>query len=581
MILQALTACYEALAKKDKVPLDGWMKIRVSYALELGDDGELLAVHSLKRQETRKEKTVFVPREIILPAQVKRTVGIAPNFLCDKASYMLGLAQGDDRQRARKCFESAAELHRSMLCDIHTPATAALLGFFETYNPDSPPDCIKESSDELADNANMVFMHGGKFIHDEPYIKEIWQKHYDTAGSSGKMVCLVTGELTVPMQTHPPIKGVKDAQSSGAALVSFNAPADESYGHTQNLNAPVGKYASFAYTTALNYLIADRTHTRIIGDSTIVYWAENAEPAYQDLYNWYTAGESKTISDDDLRYAIKELSCGRTISQNGSVLDPGNNFYILALSPNAARLSVRMFLKNSFGNVIKNISEHYERLRIAGAYESIPLWRLLSETVLKVSGKSGAPSPQMSGDTLRAILTNGYYPATLYEQIQLRIRADRDINGIRAAVIKAYLLKNTDSEIYKEVIKVELNENTTYAPYILGRLFAVYEQIQEKANPGINTTIKDKYFSSACATPASVFPTIMNLSEKHLRKLDSGSRIYCEKLRAQLLSLITESFPVHLSLYDQGIFQLGYYHQRQKRFEKKEYTINNNNEEEA
>lgn len=175
----------------------------------------------------------------------------------------------------------------------------------------------------------------------------------------------------------------------------------------------------------------------------------------------------------------------------------------------------------------------------------------------------------MAGDTLRAIITGGRYPATLYQQTQLRIRADRNVSMGRAAIIKAYLLRNTDENFNKEALVVDLNEKTVYQPYILGRLFSVLEAVQQKANPGINTTIKDKYFTSACATPAVVFPTLMKLAEKHLRKLDEGSRIWYSKQLLELTAALTESYPAHLTLNDQGIFQLGYYHQTQKRYEKK------------
>ncbi|MEG0036185.1 MAG: type I-C CRISPR-associated protein Cas8c/Csd1, partial [Oscillospiraceae bacterium] len=386
------------------------------------------------------------------------------------------------------------------------------------------------------------------------------------------MRCLVTGKRVAPALTHPPIKGVRDAQSSGAALISFNAPAYCSYGREQNANAPVGTYAAFAYTTALNHLLSDRKHTKRIGDMTLVYWSEDANPLYQDAISQILDGnDSNTMSDDEMDYFMESMAEGRPNNWDGIPLKPDNRFYILGISPNAARLSVRLFLRDSFGSMVGKIKEHYNRLEIVSnnrsKWKNFPLWALLRETINEKARDKSA-SPQMAGDTLRAILTGGKYPATLYQQTQLRIRAEREITQGRAAIIKAYLMKNTDKEDYKEALKVELNESTTYQPYVLGRLFSILEQIQEKAS-GV-TTIKDKYFSSACATPSTVFPLIMNLADKHLRKLDGGIRVNFSKQLGELTSLITESYPVHHNLYDQGIFQLGYYHQTQKRYEKRE-----------
>ena len=376
----------------------------------------------------------------------------------------------------------------------------------------------------------------------------------------------------MPEATHPTIKNVRDAQSSGAALVSFNAASFCSYEREQNLNAPIGKYAAFAYTTALNHLLADRSNVVYIGDATVVFWVESAEAEYQNAFLSFINREENGDDTLDLQGIMDKLAKGEEADWKGIPLDPSSRFYVLGLSPNASRISVRFFLRDSFGNFAKHSKIHYERLNIAKPeYEKqsdMPLWKLMKETV-NPNANDKKSSPQMSGDTLRAILTGGRYPATLYQSIQLRIRADRKISYRRAALIKAYLLRNTSNEAIEEVLTVKLNDQTTYQPYVLGRMFALLEGIQERANPGINATIKDKYLSSACATPAKIFPILLNLSAKHLRKLDTGINIYYSKQMGELTALITDSYPAHHNIEDQGIFQIGYYHQLQKRYEKK------------
>lgn len=248
-------------------------------------------------------------------------------------------------------------------------------------------------------------------------------------------------------------------------------------------------------------------------------------------------------------------------------------FYILGLAPNSSRLSVRFFLINSFGDLMKNVNVHYERLEIKRpSYDKsgfLPLWKLLAETVNQNS-RDKKPSPVMANATAYAIWHGDRYPAALLNGIMLRIRADNDVNWRRAAIIKAYYLKNTDDNCPKEVLTVGLNEASTNIPYTLGRLFSLYEAAQQAANPGINTTIKDKYFNSAASAPASIFPILGNLCQKHLRKLQSGQRIYYDKQISELKNILGENYPARLNLPQQGSFDLGYYHQTQKRFTKKE-----------
>ena len=334
----------------------------------------------------------------------------------------------------------------------------------------------------------------------------------------------------------------------------------------------MGKYAAFAYTAALNHLLADKENVQLIGDTTVVCWAEGAEDVYRDFgMAALFGGEKEGLSDNDLRAALKRLADGLPCEDLG--IDPNRPFYILGLAPNAARLSVRFFLRDSFGALMKNINDHYDRLEIAGAkYPILTLWGLLSATVR--DPKKQKPSPIISGATARAIFSGGRYPASLLEATMLRIRAERNITWGRAAIIKAYYLKNPHEDCPKEVLTVSLNESSTDTAYTLGRLFSVYEAVQQSANPGINATIKDKYFNSAAAMPASIFPVLNNLYQKHLRKLEAGQRVYYDKQIMALKSILGESYPARMTLAQQGSFDLGYYHQTQKRYTKKEEENN-------
>lgn len=571
MILQSLVSYYEALAATGDAPRQGWGRVRIQLALEIDEAGKLLSVQPL---EAIGEKGKPTPRYLTLPTPVKRSSGVASNFLWDNAAYLLGIDSKGKPERAKICFEAAKEHHLALLSEVDDPFARAICAFFSRWTSGNTEEQDFSAYSKMFETgANLTFMFDGQLPPGNTALARAWQSYYDGADdeSAEKLRCLITGEAVVPEKTHPAIKNVRNAQSSGAALVSFNAPAFYSYGREQNLNAPMSKYAAFAYTTALNQLLADSAHVKLIGGTTVVFWAECAQKQYQDVFGAWFDGDF--ITDNDMVGVMDGLAEGRAVRWNELPLEPQNEFYVLGISPNAARLSVRFFLSSTFESFARNLEAHFTRLEIVRPdfdnEEKLPLWKLLRETV-NPNARDKSASPQMAGDTLRAILTDSRYPATLYQQTQLRIKADRNITRGRAAIIKAYLLKNMDDNFNKEALTVKLNEDTLYQPYVLGRLFSVLEAIQQKANPTINTTIKDKYFTSACATPAVVFPTLLGLAEKHLRKLDDKYRIWFSKQLAELTGRITESYPSHLNLNDQGIFQLGYYHQTQKRFEKKE-----------
>jgi len=574
MILQALTRYYEDLLSRGEIAAPGWSPAKISYALCLNGAGDLEQVIPTMEEVTKGKKTVLQPQTFSLPAAVKRTVGIGANFLWDNSSYLLGVDQKGKPERSRDCFAAAAQKHHAALDGVDSPIARAILTFFDTWQPEHAAEhpALTGQFEEVTAGANLLFRVDGCYPQKDDAIRAAWQSYRESSDPDAvRMQCLVTGREDEITATHPAIKGVRNAQSSGAALVSFNAPAFCSYGREQNFNAPVGKYAAFAYTAALNHLLADRKNVQLIGDTTVVCWAEGADPAYQSFFGTACFGAETGLSDDDLRAALKRLAELKPCDDLG--IDPNRPFYILGLAPNAARLSVRFFLRDSFGRLMQNVNAHYERLEIVRpAYAKtniLPLWAMLRETV-NLNSRDKSPSPAMAGAATRAVFSGGPYPASLLEAVMLRIRAERNITWGRAAIIKAYYLKNPHKDCPKEVLTVSLNEASTDTAYTLGRLFSVYEAVQQAANPGINTTIRDKYFNSAAAMPAGIFPVLNNLYQKHLRKLDGRQRVYYDKQIMTLKGILGESYPMRMTLAQQGSFDLGYYHQTQKRYTKKE-----------
>ena len=580
MILQALTRYYEDLLAEGKISRPGWVTAKVSYGLVLDEEGRLLqAVPLLEEVDTGKKKKL-VPRNMEVPAQVKRAVNIAPNFLCDNSSYLLGADSKGKPERTADCFAAAKELHLKLLAEADSPAARAVKEFFESWDPQtaSAHPALSEDWEEILKGGNLIFWFRGGAVTEDPAVREAWQRQY-AAGDNGadEEICLVTGKRGPVARLHPSIKGVVGAQAMGASLVSFNAPSFCSYGHEQGMNAPTGEYAAQAYTTALNTLLADRGRVCRIGDTTVLFWAKGGGTGYQDCA-WMSmfgnvSGQEANYKETDILSTLKDLSRGKSVDWDGERLDPDTRFYVLGLAPNAARLSVRFFWQNSFGTLARNVARHYERLEIVQpAFDqrpTLPVGALLRETV-NLNARTPEPEPRLAGDLMLAILNDTPYPATLLYGVALRIRAERAVTRGRAAIIKAYYLKNSRDENLKEVMTMQLNDQTNYLPYLLGRLFSVLEAVQAAANPGINATIRDRYFNAASATPANVFPLLLNLAQKHLAKLDKGQEVYYDKQITAICGMIGETLPARMNLPEQSAFQLGYYHETQKRYTKKE-----------
>lgn len=609
MILQALVRCYEALAGRGELEKEGWSPVKVSWGLELDADGQVKSLLLMGGTDTKGKQ---IPRVMKLPDPVKRASGIATNFLCDNSSYILGIDAKGRPERTRGCFAACAQKHQDVLKDVRHPTAKAILNFFERWKPEHAAchPAIQPNLEALLKGGNIVFVtHDAEgelqLAQDVPEIRRAWDEAYANSDDAVMGRCLVTGEEGPIAILHPSIKGVMGAQSSGASLVSFNAPAFESYGKEnardnqgQGRNAPVGKYAAFAYGAALNYMIGQADFHGRLGDTTLVYWAEGAEPAYGSAFMAMMGmgGDDKNeITQKELSGVLTALCQGNTVKWANVPLNPENRFYILGLAPNASRLSVRFFLQDSFDAFVKHYQKHQERLNIVrpafDERETLSMWALLRETV-NPNSRDKSAQPQLIGEMLRAVLTGSLYPSALYTQTEIRLRAEKDINRGKAAMIKAYLLRNVveqqkdQTHIYEEVLGVELNEQSAYLPYRLGRLFAVLEALQLEAfkdnnnrDSKPNTTIKDQFFSSACATPAVAFPIIVDRAQKYLRKLKAKNkeglaRYYSDMMDDIIGNFEEKRYPAHLSLEDQGIFQIGYYHQRQRMYAKKEEKDN-------
>ncbi|MGM9571263.1 MAG: type I-C CRISPR-associated protein Cas8c/Csd1 [bacterium] len=582
MILGSLVNYYNLLAEdgQSDIPRRGYSEAKVSYALNLSEAGELLNLIPLKVSDFKGKK--MIPQVFIVPEQKTRTSGVNPYFLCDNSQYILGF--NNKKVIEKNKFDACKAFHEKILQDTYVPEAKAVLRFFNSWDMDKAQEhsALEQYLDDIYKGANFIFKLTGKnqYLHDNKEIIAAWLKYLGSQEKGVKGICSVTGEKKAIARLHPLLKGIRGGKSTGNSLVSFNASAYESYGCTQGFNASVSEDAAFAYGTALNRLLAEEEYKLYYSDSTVVFWANSRKPVYRGLFSSMLKMEEPQQEEEkvdcqkreDIKNIFKKLYAGIA---GDYAIDEKTDFFILGLSPNAARASVRFFIKNSFKNIMDNVQKYYEDLLIEKQspknMDLIPLWKVLSETVSSKATKKEV-LPALGGAVFRAMIEGRPYPEILYYNIMLRIRCEKEINYYKAAIIKAYLLrKNSLSSEQKEVLTMSLNENSEDKAYVLGRMFAILEKAQLDANKGIKSTIKDRYFASACASPASIFPALLKLANHHIAKADYGYKNDKNLTDVmEKLNVDDNPFPKRLSLIEQGIFMLGYYHQKNNLYPKKE-----------
>lgn len=578
MLLQSLVKLYEAWAEKGEIEKLGWNPVKISYGISLDEEGNIDEIIHLKTNAPKGNKEI--PSLISLPMPVKRSVGVASNFLYDNATYVFGYDNSNKPDRAKQCFDCFRSVGNKVLENSDDEFSTVIKKFLQKDYSEfenlsdllTELNCTETTVDDILNKgANLLLMPLGKFPTDSKTIYESWNSYYEHSDAP-KGVCLVTGKDDHIAKLHPVIKNIRGAQAAGASLVSFNATAFNSYGKENGYNAPVSEYAAFAYTSALNKLVSDNDHRIFAGDTTVVCWTEDGESAYQDVFAGIFNSDDE-LKQKDLRNTIVSIVNGNEVKWEGIPLNPSNNFYILGISPNSARLSVRFFIQNTFGKVMENLLKNQQRMEMVKPsfekFNYIPLWRILGETVNKKS-KDKKCKPHLAGDVLNSIINDYNYPSTLYYGILGRISAEQNINWVKASVLKAYLLKNYDSK-YKEEITVDYNENSNNKAYLLGVLFSNLEEIQNTANPGIKSTIRDRYFTAASSTPSRVFPILIDLAQNHIKKIPNvGAKVNCQKMLTKTMAKLGDKFPNRLKLDEKGMFQLGYYQRTQERFTGKE-----------
>ena len=548
MILQALVKYYDSVLS-EKVP-DCWQQRKAAYIIDIDDNGNIL-----------NSSTVADISDLMPEAPKGKTTSVKAAFLCDNGAYLFGMENEKDKTKngAAKYIESR-KIHLDVLKNATGSTSLAIKAFFQSDTPKVPPTGVDK-------NTLCVFAVNGKKAYEFNEVKKAWDDYQanNSKPSSSGIIDLVSGKKDTIARLHGSIKGLgKDSPS----LINVNQEAFASYGKTKkDPAANIGEQTAFKYVTALNSLISDKNHKSRIADSYLIYWAEDGEGEEEKVFADIWETKADATDSAKLNDTVNAIINGKPVCN----CNMDSTFYLLCLALQSKRIVVRFFYRNTFNNIISNIKKHYENLQITNDdFSQLTPFHILGNTVRKKKGgQYGDAPPLLGGQLLNAIISGSRYPMTLYNAILTRIRAGEDIHKTKAAIVKAVLIRNFSES---EVTTMALNMQTDNQPYVLGRLFATLERLQKAAAGGkLNATIRDKYFATACANPASVFPTILKLSMHHFAKLKNSElneklkeAYYCEKLKTELLGRLDAEnpFPKALSLDDQGRFILGYYQQR-------------------
>lgn len=588
MFLKELVEYYEIIADDEKynLPKLGFGKEPVAYIIDIDENGTILDI--IPNMDTSGKKAVA--KSIMLPIQSGRSGKIPKSyFLCDYATYVLGIDKPDVDKKtgvvkhkfSKEKFEYFKDYNISILEKADCDEARAIIKFLENLDVEKDIENEKILAIETdLSTSRVVFSVKGKLTTTIKEINDAWVSEYSNSEKLEIGKCSITGKEDKIARLHPSFKNI--SMDSSAMIVSFNQVAFESYGKEQGNNAPIGRYSIFAYGTALKMLLADRKNYVRIGDICIVFWAKTKEKKISDemaeLFSLedINSDDEKIVADEYTEKSIKKYFENVAIGKPMGIPDFEKNVEvcIMGISASKARASVRFFYKNTFGRFAENMFKFYNELRLVRSSEKelkpIPLFRIMAETIPKKSDKQ-LPNKALTMAMLNSIIKGIRYPELIYSKILYRVKKDKAVNYYRTAMIKAFLLRNINNNI-KEVLTVSINNETSNKAYLLGNLFAVLEKLQKNsASSELNTTIKVKYFSTACERPGSIFPKLLIMSNYYIKRYEYGYAY--EKMITDLMSKIeydAEPFPARFTKAEQGIFILGYYHKNKDLYTKKE-----------
>ncbi len=577
---------------------EGYSKINISYLICLSIDGELKDIIPYFKTVEIKGKEIQRPIEEIFPERVS-TPKIESYFLEHRPTYIFGLEvikrnnelTLDVTDKSEKSFNSFVEVN-SVLQEIDSPLAKAIYNFLMRWIPANEiTNSILLSKIKDIQGSYFCFCLEDDITllaHKDTEILKKWEETFRTQDNDNITdYCSVCGEYLPIARIHDNLKGIKGAQSAGANIVCCKEDSGESYCKTQGMIASISFKVMKQYTSAFNYLSDSRNNKYVLGDMTLLFWAETSEKSeiYEEIFAYINGFgfQTKDNASDNIKACLMNFAHGKMPDIDAMGLNADTKFYILGVKPNSSRLSIKLFLCNTFGNILNNVQKHIQGIKLYEAQERIPkIYQILMETISpKTKDK---PNPALESQLIINVIKGTMYPDNLLASLISRIKTDQDeeknkfvkINEIRVGMIKEYLNRKQKITGKGEIITMALNNETKDPAYLCGRMFAILEKLQSDAIGNVNAGLKAKYFGSACSTPAMVFPRLIKLAQNHIAKLDNG--FYLESKISEIINNIEGDFPKTLSIEEQGRFVLGYYQQNKDLYTKKGEKKNEENQ---
>lgn len=602
MLISALCDYYDVLAKKGLVLPDGYSGVGIHALIALTEDGAVDSIVDCQETEIYtvkdKPKERKVPKTVMLPKRTEKTA-IDANIIEHRPLYIFGLnydakaaalSASDGKDKAKKSHDAFVEKNLEFIDGIDTPLVNAYRSFMKTWKPEEQEhNETLLGAGKLLVTGKFAFCLAGrpdKLLHDEPKIKERWEQMYAASTESDdaqSAQCCITGEYLPIERVHAKITGLPGGSSMGNTMVSYKNAAEESYGKKQSFNSCISANAVKKYTEALNYLLADKHHRTLIDETTYIYWAASGDEACNSIFSALAFGDTMDSEHtdewlDSVFDGIKSGRATREIVDGIDNIDSDVSFYVVGIKPNSARLALKCIYRQSFGKVLQNTIVHYSDMQIGSGGGKPMSVRTICKELVSPKSSNDKVSPALMAKLFDVIINGTAYPDALLTAVVRRVKTDTDdeknsyikMNNVRMGLIKACINRSARLKGKQEEIKMSLDLENRDPAYLCGRLFCKLEDIQRRAsNDTLNRTIKDAYFSSAATRPAVVFPKLLSLSQHHLAKLDDKTAYFMDREVTEILGMMGSVFPSHLTLKEQGVFMLGYYQQKNQRFEKK------------
>lgn len=555
-----LSKLYEYADERMTLPPAMYGESKVAWLISLTEAGKYEGWVPLKSKKFKRGQPTLTPH-------IGRTAGVKPKLLADTGEYVLGVGRPTSKpERVQDCHTQFKDLVKTCAETTQDSSVKTILHFLTTPELET----AKSNLPKDFDPGDVVTFRVGSIIpanaaENLESIEKFWAAYTsggeEDSNSDTRMTCLITGKETIVEQRLPfLVKGLIGGQPSGTALVSANSASFMSYGLKNSLTSPISRDAAESFTKALNSLIANERSRIYIGSTIYVFWTR--EETEDDFLNFLDKPKIEEVK------AL--LESHRTSKQaSGLTADKINQFYALSLTANNARAVVRDWLETTVPNVREKLQQWFQVQRLIDPYGGSPRpfgVYALAASVYRDASKEMQPTAPTA--LIRYALYGDRIPEDMLVKLVRRNRTEQEITYPRAVLLKLIFSSNPSRQGMMHNME-QLNRDPNLQgidleAYACGRLLAVLESIQKAALGSVNASLTDRYYGSASSTPAVAFPPLLRGARAHLSKLRKTKTGAYKALEERLEEVTADlpTFPKTLGLQQQGLFGLGYYHQR-------------------